>query len=174
MKKVISLWGFMGAGKSTVGQEFAKRFNWQWIDSDLKIEEEESCSIKEIFSNNGEAYFRRKESEFIQDLLNRMQESSGPDSLIITTGGGMPENIWNREKLKELGRTYYLYLPFEEIVRRLAEDQTRPLWNQNELNMMKERFERRQPYYREADVTIFTQGKTPEEIVQEIAKDLNL
>ncbi|WP_025026242.1 shikimate kinase [Caldalkalibacillus mannanilyticus] len=170
---MISLWGFMGAGKSTIGQEFAKLHGWKWIDSDEQIVLQEGCSIPELFRHHGEAYFRQLETRFITNLKEKKTRDSA-DSTILTTGGGMPERAENRKILKELGNSYYIYLPFEEIVRRLESDESRPLWNKNELEEMRARFTRREKIYAEADKIIHALGKTPQQIVEEIAQDLDL
>lgn len=157
--KRMYLTGFMGAGKTTVGRALAEQLCVPMIDTDRYIEEKIGKPIKQIFAEEGEAAFRRYEREFLRTLP--------PDKLIVTTGGGMVIQPENREWMKQTGTVIYLHCEFAEIMRRLANDDTRPL-----LSMHREDFQRlweeRLPYYSEAHIVIETTGKSVDEIVQEI------
>lgn len=158
MKRVY-LTGFMGAGKTTVGRALAEQLCVPMIDTDSYIEEKIGKSIKQIFAEEGEAAFRRYEREFLRTLP--------PDKLIVTTGGGMVIQPENREWMKQTGTVIYLHCEFAEIMRRLADDDTRPLLS-NQLADLQRLWEQRLPYYSEANIVIDTTGKRVEEIVREI------
>lgn len=151
--------GFMGAGKTTVGRALAEQLGVTMIDTDRYIEEKVGKSIKQIFAEEGEAVFRRYEREFLRTLPS--------DKRIVTTGGGMVIQPENREWMKQTGTVIYLHCEFEEIMRRLAEDDTRPLLSSQRENFRR-LWEERLPYYSEADIVIDTTGRRVDDIVQEI------
>jgi shikimate kinase len=166
----ISIWGFMGAGKSTIGKAFANRYQWQHLDSDEQIEEQEKIAIHKIFERYGENRFRELETNYLQRLLKNQHElGDGNQNILLTTGGGMPVREKNRELLKKLGKTIYIHVPFDEIVERLKTDQQRPLWDNDQIEIMRERYETRLPIYLTADHTILAQDKPVDELVKEIA-----
>jgi shikimate kinase len=165
---LVSLWGFMGAGKSTIGNRYATRFDWKHLDSDQEIENEEGFSIKAIFETTGEPYFRSLETKYLQKLLEESSQFSGSSRIVLATGGGMPIKKENRELLKKLGTSIFIHVPFEQIIERLKLDQNRPLWNQEQLNLMKERYAAREPIYQKADHILHTHNKTVDEIVLEL------
>ncbi|ANB61163.1 shikimate kinase [Anoxybacteroides amylolyticum] len=158
MKRVY-LTGFMGAGKTTVGRALAEQLCVPMIDTDSYIEEKIGKPIKQIFVEEGEAAFRRYEREFLRTLP--------PDKRIVTTGGGMVIQPENREWMKQTGMVIYLHCDFAEIMRRIADDDTRPLLS-NQLEDLQRLWEQRLPYYSEAHIVIDTTGKRVEEVVQEI------
>lgn len=159
MRKRVYLTGFMGAGKTTVGRALAEQLCVPMIDTDSYIEEKVGKPIKQIFAEEGEAAFRRYEREFLRTLP--------ADKLIVTTGGGMVIQPENREWMKQTGTIIYLHCEFAEIMRRLADDDTRPLFSNQQAEFQR-LWEQRLPYYSEAHIVIDTTGKRVEEIVQEI------
>lgn len=165
---MISIWGFMGSGKSAIGHWIAKHHHWTHIDSDQQIEEQEYMSIANIFKRHGEDYFRKKETMFLEQLVQDKQEGIVPDNIILTTGGGMPVREKNRQLLKQLGVSVFLNVTFERIVKRLSTDRKRPLWNQADLTKMKQRYDMRFPIYQQADHIISTDGLKVKEIAQSI------
>lgn len=113
----------MGAGKSTVGKELARRMNYRFIDSDSYIENKEQMSIPAIFQQKGEQYFRQIEHETLMEITGLNE------SLILSTGGGAPCFMDNMELLKSSGLTIYLKLEPAIIFHRLtrAQKKNRPL-----------------------------------------------
>ncbi|RXI99589.1 shikimate kinase [Anaerobacillus alkaliphilus] len=150
----------MGAGKTTVGQLLSRQLNIPVIDTDSYIEESFDKSIKAIFQEDGENIFRDYETNALQSLCGQTQK-------IITTGGGIVLRPENRQLMKEYGIVIFLYCDIEETTRRLATDQSRPLFKAD-FAANKKRFEARLPFYREADFTIETTKKPLDEIVNEI------
>ena len=167
----IILIGYMGSGKSSVGQELAKKLNLPLIDTDNLISAEEGCSVAEIFNTKGESYFRHLEYE----LVHRMQHFQ---SCVISTGGGMPVYNENIKKLNETGTTIYLSVSVDIIIDRIHNDQTRPLVKN--LSSKKKLFTyisedliKRIPCYQQSKIIINADTKTLNQICNEIIDKLN-
>jgi shikimate kinase len=119
--KSIFLIGFMGSGKTFLGRQLAQLLNYEFIDLDERIEEHEKKSIAEIFSEDGEAYFRAKESL-------QLQMFAGKTNAVIATGGGTPCFHDNMKWMNDHGFTVYLQLSPEILFQRLQPEIThRPL-----------------------------------------------
>ena len=140
----IILCGFMGAGKSSVGEELANRHNLRFIETDEYIEKMQNMTIKEIFEKYGEDYFR--------DLENKVcMEISNSENCIVSTGGGLMTYKRNSDLLKD-NVVIFLDSSFEKICERLKNDNTRPLF-QN-LENAKKLYDKRKSIYK--DVSNFT------------------
>lgn len=158
--KTIYLIGFMGCGKSTIGLQLSKKIGGTYIDSDQYIEGKYEKVIADIFKESGEHVFRTYES-------NALKELKSYD--VVSTGGGIVERSENLNTMNQNGIIIYLETPFNEIVERLRNDNTRPLWKSSEVDNMETLFNRRIRLYEKfADVIIHTNGKTIEEVVEEI------
>lgn len=162
----VILIGFMGSGKTTVGFRLSYRLRKPVIDTDKEIEREEQRSIAEIFAREGEAYFRDRETMCLQKLLRTVKEQ------IISVGGGLPLREENRKLLRELGQVFYLQASAETIYERVRNDTTRPLLQgddpQGKIRIM---LAERDGYYRDAaDVVVNVDGKSFEQILDEIEK----
>jgi shikimate kinase len=116
----VYLWGFMGAGKSTVGRALAKRLDWRVEDVDAAIERIEQRDVASIFRQSGEAYFRAVERRVLADLLPAR-------GAVVATGGGTPVDPANRALMLRDGAVAWLDLPFDRIVDRIPPDGRRPL-----------------------------------------------
>jgi shikimate kinase len=159
--KAIFLTGFMGAGKTSVGKQLGKRLGLLVVDTDKMIEQKVGKSVNEIFAKEGESAFRKYERELLRTLPL--------ENIVITTGGGMVIQKENRDWMKKHGIVIYLHCEPEEILRRLASDETRPLLKQpNKQEQIKRLLTERLPYYQEAHFMIHTTNKTIEEIVDDI------
>ena len=157
--KPIFFVGFMGVGKTTVGKRLGEVLNLPVIDLDQYIETKEKKSIKDIFHQHGETYFRELETRGLQALKNEMA--------IITTGGGIVERVENRAFLRNCGSVFHLTCPFDALWERLEGDQDRPLVQRNSKTSLKELYERRLSLYESGStVTIFTEGKSVDEVVE--------
>jgi len=142
----IILTGFMGSGKSTVGRALAKELNTYFLDTDALIESFEHKSIKEIFESEGEESFRQKE-RYCFEWIKRSVTNT-----IISVGGGFPVFV---PEIKEAGVVIYLKVEFEEIVKRLSDEELkkRPLFG--DVTKAKELFSKRDKIYKKlADYTI--------------------
>ncbi|MCJ8291020.1 MAG: shikimate kinase [Crocinitomicaceae bacterium] len=151
MKRIILI-GFMGSGKSTLGKKIAKKMDLPFIDSDREIEKRHQKTIGDIFTENGESFFRTLETEYITSLKDK-------EEFVLATGGGMPCFGKNMELLNELGTTFYLDRSPKELANRLYNAKTRrPLidgMEQEELvSFIEERLSARDEYYKTADVIL--------------------
>jgi shikimate kinase len=159
LNKNIILTGFMGSGKSTIGRIIAKKLDHSYfLDTDALIEHFENREISDIFANEGEEYFRNAEKRVFNWVKNDVKNA------IISTGGGLPVFV---PEIKEAGIVIYLKVEFDDIVKRLDEEEIkkRPLFA--DLNKAKELFlVRDEVYTRLADYII--ENKNIEESVQSI------
>lgn len=167
----IVLLGYMGSGKSSVGEVLAERLVVGFIDLDDYITQEEHMSISEIFKNKGEIYFRRIETKYLDELLNLDQ------NFVLSVGGGTPCYANNIEIINQKSTSFYLNATLDSLYNRLKRQRkSRPLIANIKLENLKEflakhLFERR-PFYAKAAVVIQTDNKTVSEVVSEIRKKL--
>jgi len=120
LRKVYII-GFMGSGKTTVGKKLAAVLGWSFWDLDKKVEEKAGISIQEIFSRNGEEFFRTIESETLKGL-------ECETNAVISTGGGTPCYADNMDFMLKTGLTVYLKLSPVQLRNRLSESKgERPL-----------------------------------------------
>ncbi len=142
----IILTGFMGSGKSSVGRVLAKELNTYFIDTDNLIESFENKTIPEIFKEEGEEAFRAKERYCFNWIKNNVKNT------IISVGGGFPVFV---PEIKEAGLVIYLKVPFEEILKRMSDEEIkrRPLFQ--DIQKAKELYVKRDKIYEKlADVII--------------------
>lgn len=116
----IVLTGFMGTGKTTIGQALAVRLGWRYLDTDLEIERRAEMSIPEIFARHGEEHFRNLERQLCRELISRQ-------GTVIATGGGMPLDPENRKLLNSSGVVICLRCSSEEILARVGNNGGRPM-----------------------------------------------
>jgi shikimate kinase len=154
----------MGSGKSTVGRLLARRLGYRFVDVDERIESRAGMSIREIFAAEGEEAFRRLESETLEDL-------AGEERIVAAAGGGAPVPVRNREFFAGAAASFYLEVSFEEFLRRTGSDPARPLL-QRGTGELRSLYEQRRPVYESLGRRIPTEGRTPEEIVEEILRVL--
>ncbi len=166
----IVLMGYMGSGKSLIGKKLAIEKKLDYLDLDDYIENQEKKSIKNIFKDRGEIYFRKKESFYLSEVL------SGHSDTIISLGGGTPCFAGNLEiiKEKENTRSVYLHASLEELTKRLFKERAkRPLIaHLNTEDALKDFIRKhvfeRSFYYNQADYKITTDLKNADQITEEI------
>jgi len=158
----VSLIGFMASGKTTVGGLLSKRLGFKFKDIDRLVEETVGKTIPEIFKTEGEEKFREYESKALWSL-------KGEEHIVISTGGGAPIEEKNRSFFKEYSFTIFLYISFDEMVRRTFKGgkRIRPLLNKP-LEEVKELYSRRLPVYESLGVKINTDNVSPMEICNRI------
>ena len=161
MKKHIYLIGYMGTGKTTVGNLLSSKLSLPLLEMDEILTDRFSMSISEIFDAFGEDAFRSAE----EDLLEEISTMENPS--IVSCGGGVILSDNNRRILRESGTTVLLQADPMEIFKRLQNNNTRPLLSGgNKLEKISKIYEERLPLYKEAaEIIIDTDNKTPEEIV---------
>lgn len=111
----IVLCGFKNCGKTTLGQYFAKKYHYQFVDTDDLLTNQHGCTVKELYQKLGEKGFRSAEEQAIADL-----EINQPS--IIATGGGAVLSQSNVKKLKSLGQIIYLDVEYDLLVSRYTGD----------------------------------------------------
>ena len=164
---LLYLVGFMGAGKTSVGELIAELTGKEVIDTDEYIVQKEQLTINDIFGQFGEDYFRQRETEVLNEI------SAVP--AIITTGGGIILNEKNRTFLKKSGRTIFLKCHPETVISRLGKDETRPLIRDKSLKDIIDMYEARLPLYEEcAHFTIDTESQTIEAVAKNIIERMKL
>jgi len=157
----IFLLGFMGSGKSTVGPLLARVLGRPFVDLDLLIEERVGKTIGTIFLEEGEAGFRKYESDALRKVASR--------ECVVATGGGVVTREENWDILKK-GFTVALMASLEELERRLAGSQGRPLLKGD--RDWRGLFQEREPLYKRASLVVDTTGLTPLEVVEAILRGL--
>ncbi|CAM3058617.1 shikimate kinase [Sporolactobacillus spathodeae] len=158
----ILLIGFMGSGKTTVGKQLAEYLHQPHLDLDAWIEAHSGQSIKQIFTDHGETFFRDLESEALSAAIR--QEG------VLSTGGGTPVRSVNRKLLASSGSpVIFLQTSPEVIVNRLKNDASRPLLQSMDNDQFIELYQKRKTYYQQsADIIVDTDQKSPSEIAHEI------
>ena len=139
----------MGAGKTTIGRQLAKRLNKRFVDCDHEIEARTGVKVPVIFEIEGEAGFRQREAHVI-DCLTREED------VVLATGGGAVLDPANRRHLRERGVVFYLRVPPRILYERTRHDRNRPLLQvADPLGRLEALHADRDPLYREvADVVI--------------------
>jgi len=163
----IILLGYMGCGKSTIAKSIGDRFQLNAIDLDDYIIEKEKDSIKNIFKNKGEIYFRKQENRYLLELL--LSERS----FILALGGGTPCYSNNIELVKKMSKSFYLKGKIDTLFQRLRiENADRPLISELNDEKLKEFIAKhlfeRAPFYEQADQIISIDDKSIETITDEI------
>lgn len=163
----IYLIGYMGCGKSTLGKAIASKRQLNFIDFDTYLEEREGQSIKSLFQEKGEIYFRKQESIYLSELLGNTENA------IVSLGGGTPCYGDAMQRIKEApGTSVYINVPVAELTRRLWKERNhRPVLKHQDTPEKLEEFVRkhlfeRSYYYHQADHILKTEGQTPEESIQ--------
>lgn len=165
----ITLIGFMGCGKSTIGKYLSHILEMEYLETDDFIEKREDMTINEIFQRRGEEYFRECETKVLREL----QDKKG---IIISCGGGIPLRKENVDLMKKNSKVILLKANAETTYDRVRYSNQRPLLNGNMnieyiKDLMEKRFEK---YEGIADIEIDTDNKPihliAEEVVSKLAK----
>lgn len=165
--KNIYLCGFMGSGKSSIAKRLATRLGWAYVDTDREVERLENKKIADIFASRGEAYFRSREEEMI-DWASRSERK------VVSLGGGVLLSERNREKIAATGILVWLSASPQILLERLAKSYLRPLVKPEWLDDGKpsqafiEFLFEREKEYRQAHLSISTDGKSSEQAAGEL------
>ena len=161
----ISLCGMMGSGKSTIGKILAKKLNYNFIDIDKMIEIDARKTIKKIFEEDGEEYFRDLEEKITINILKHKET-------IVSLGGGAIINKNIRGSIKKNSYNIYLNVNIDILTKRLQNSKTRPLIYKK--NLKKELINLigiREKFYRKADLIVKNEKniiETTENIIKKI------
>ncbi len=148
VKKTVVLVGMMGSGKTAVGKALAELLAVDFIDSDENIEKAAAMTVAEIFERDGEAFFRARETEVVDRLLN---QHNG----ILSTGGGVFMQERNRDLIRKKGVSVWLDADLDLLWQRVRHKNTRPLLRTtNPYQTLSDLYTNRAPVYALADLTV--------------------
>lgn len=165
---ILAISGFMGSGKTTAGRLLADRLGWPFADLDAGIEKAAGKTVAKIFEDEGEAAFRARETETLQQIL-----AAAPGNLVLALGGGTLLAEENRQLIRRHCRCVWLQASAETLAARLAgEAAQRPLLAGQKLeDRVATLLAGREAAYREAaDVAVCTDGISLEETVNRLLK----
>ncbi len=165
----IYLTGYMGSGKSTLGRKLARHAGLQFVDMDHYIEMRNCKTIPQIFAEEGEAEFRKKERKALQEL-------SEFTDVVVATGGGAPCFFDNMELMNRTGKTIFLNIEPKILADRLLESKTeRPLIkgkSKDELiHFIGHTLEERNEFYKLARYQITKPDVNLDDVMKMIASD---
>jgi len=165
MKKMLYLIGFMGVGKTTIGQRLAKQHSLNFIDTDKEIEKLTNKSITNIFEQYSESHFRNLETKTLNHLKG---------NVIVACGGGLPIYNNNMNIIKRSGISIYLKASEDEIFMRLSKSlKKRPLIADGSTknvkkNIIKKTLSERERFYAMADYIIDTNNASETDVLRKI------
>jgi len=165
MSDNVILVGFMGAGKSSVGRILARRLGRCFVETDDMITAHEGRPIPEIFTSQGEAYFRALEEDMVRLLALKRGD-------VIATGGGLPCREGRPEALRAIGTVVWLGGDFETLYERARRGGDRPMLKGRTREEIAALYEDRKRFYAQADVTVDTSGLTPDQVAGRVAAEL--
>jgi len=157
----VILVGFMGAGKSVCGRILARRLGRCFVEIDDMIVATEGCSIPEIFRRQGETRFRQLEAEAVEALALKSDD-------VVATGGGLPCRDGMMEALRALGLVIWLRGDLQDLLARARRQGARPMLDGRSEDEIVALFRGREPYYRQAHLTVDTSGRTVDQVVAEL------
>ena len=159
----VALIGFMGVGKSTVGSMVAGLLDFELVDTDRILEERSGRRISDIFAKDGEATFRRMESDLVREF-------EGAERKVISTGGGLPMTPGNLESLRSHAYVVCLWASVETIYQRVRHQGHRPLLHTPDpITTIRDLLQVRGPVYRQADLLLGVDYRSPNESARLIA-----
>ncbi len=167
---IIFLVGFMGSGKTTVGQHLAARLGGRFIDLDERITQAAGRSIPELFQMEGETGFRQREHAVLAKVCAELRQG---DLLwnIVALGGGTFTRPENRNCIRQTGCSVWLDVPFDILATRVAPDGRRPLWTS--ADEVRLRYEQRRADYAQADICVPVKTAPPEQVAEQVLQALS-
>lgn len=168
----LFLIGYMGSGKSTVGEKLASKLNHEFIDMDKFIEAEYSETIPQIFANKGEAAFRSIEHNALKKLIEK-------ENVVIACGGGTPCYYDNIDLMNKNGITVYIKMSVDTLISRLKSGkENRPLIAKKSDGELKEfitrQLEKREDFYHKAKFTVKGKDLNVNDLADFIKKEISL
>jgi shikimate kinase len=164
----LALVGFMGTGKSSVGQLVAAQLHFRFVDTDELIEARAGKGISTIFAEEGEPRFREYERAVVEDLKNLHRT-------VIAAGGGLVTHADSLASLKTHALVICLWASPETIWERVGHQSHRPLLQTPDpLAKIRQLLSEREPFYRNADVLVSTELRSVREVVQHVIHPFRL
>ena len=166
-KKNICIIGLMGSGKSIIGKDLSKYLNFKYYDTDKEIEIRTKKSINEIFTEEGENYFRKIEEKICLELLTK-------DNCVISLGGGSIVSKKIRNVIKQNSYSIYLKVKLNNLINRLKFSKKRPLLNKNlnKKEILENLYNERRKFYEKANF-IVNNDNDKSEVLVKIKSKLN-
>ena len=165
-QRPIVLVGLMGAGKTSVGRRLAEKLGIPFVDADHEIEAAAGKSIKEIFADHGEPYFREGERRVIQRLI-------GNGAQVLATGGGAYINDETRARIQEKGISVWLRASLPLLMKRVGKRNDRPLLMADDPEaVMRGLMETRYPIYALADIMVESRDVQHGQMVNDVIRAL--
>lgn len=161
----VFLCGFMGCGKTTIGQLTAKKMGCAFYDTDELIVENQGMSIPEIFEKKGEPYFRQVEAEVVKSMCGK--------SAVISCGGGAMINPDTARYIAEAGeKIVFLDVDFDTCYERISCDTNRPIVMNNTKEQLKAIFDERHKAYMENSTVQINASGSPVEMAEEVRRNV--
>lgn len=170
---IISLVGYMGSGKSHISKILSDKINFKLIDLDKEISRRNKLTIPEIFEKKGEIYFRKLERETLEEIL------ATQENIVLSLGGGTPVYYNNMEIINNNSASVFLRASIATLTERISKQkEKRPLIakiaDEDLPEFIAKHLFERNVYYSKAQLSINTDQKDPEDIIQEIIEKLYL
>ena len=170
---IISLVGYMGSGKSHISKILSDKINFKLIDLDKEISRRNKLTIPEIFEKKGEIYFRKLERETLEEIL------ATQENIVLSLGGGTPVYYNNMEIINNNSASIFLRASIATLAERISKQkEKRPLIakiaDEDLPEFIAKHLFERNVYYSKAQLSINTDQKDPEDIIQEIIEKLYL
>lgn len=163
--RLVLLLGFMGCGKTSAGHLLAQRLGWKFVDLDEELERRQGRTINQIFSEQGEPYFRQVERALLEEVLTQARG----EATVVALGGGTFAQPANVELIRSNGGiTFWLDCPLEELRRRCRGLTNRPLFRDPE--SFQQLYQQRLPFYQQADFRVDADRSDPAAVVEEILR----
>lgn len=160
LKINLYLVGFMGTGKSAIGRQIAKKQKMEYIDSDSAIEKITGKSVRDIFAQDGESYFRELERKFVES-------GHSERGCIVACGGGLILQTEMIDILKSKGVLICLFASASTILKRTFHNRNRPLLNvENPEKKINDLLSERESTYLQAGTGLYTDNRSIAEIVE--------
>lgn len=159
----VVLVGMMGTGKTSIGRPVAAHLGRRFVDSDEQVERRTGRTVKEIFESEGEAAYRRLESDALAAAL------AEPEPAVIAAAGGVVIDPANRDRLRRAGTVIWLDAPPEVLAERVVDGDHRPLLGDDPLATLARLAAEREGWYREvADAVVDVGSRTADEAVEAV------
>jgi len=167
---IYFLIGMPGSGKTTLGKELAKKIQYEYIDLDELIEKREGQAIPSIFEQKGQEYFRQKETEGLEFVIQNYKE------ILVLTGGGAPCFNNNMDLMNKSGKSIFIDVSSKELFIRLKHGkQNRPLVqglnDEQLLNKIEQMLLERKPFYRLAHIHLMGDNLSAQDILKTLEKE---
>jgi len=164
--KIITFIGMMGTGKSKFGRLIAKNFNFTFYDIDSLIEKKFNNTIKDLFQNNGEKFFRKVEESIIKELIFTISQTN--QSSVISLGGGAFDNLSTRTLLLKSSHVIWLNTPVETLISRVGDGSKRPMIRGNIKKSISALLKKRIKYYSLCHDQLNTDKLNQNQIIEKI------